>query len=327
MNFAQTLLAGALLAALGTAQAAVTPEEAKKLGTDLTRIGAEKAANADGTIPAYTGGLTTPPAELQGRQLDPPRPLRERKAAPDDHRGEHGQVRGPVDRGRARAAEEVSEVPHRRVSDPPHRGPARSRAGQHGRERDPRQHQGWRPGHHRRHRRLSVPDPEDRQRGDVEPPAALRRRGQQLQVRQLERGRLRHAGAGHQRQALRRVPVLRPEEHQAGRGNRRLLPHQDLLQRPGTPRRRGADGGGRGQPVQASASRLAVPAGPAPREARPRHLLRHAQPGHRRLGDLRRFVDVQRRHGPLRLQAGRQEGNAGPVQHLPADLRTRRRPR
>ena len=60
MNFSKTLLAGALLAVLGTAQA-VTPEEAKQLGTKLTRVGANPAANADGTIPAYTGGLTTPP--------------------------------------------------------------------------------------------------------------------------------------------------------------------------------------------------------------------------------------------------------------------------
>ena len=65
MNISQTLLAGALLAVLGTAHAAVGPEEAKKLGTDLTRIGAEKAANADGTIPAYTGGLSTTPASFK----------------------------------------------------------------------------------------------------------------------------------------------------------------------------------------------------------------------------------------------------------------------
>ena len=44
MNFAKTLLAGALLAVLGTAQAGVGPEEAKQLGTKLTRVGAEKAA-------------------------------------------------------------------------------------------------------------------------------------------------------------------------------------------------------------------------------------------------------------------------------------------
>ena len=41
---------------------AVSADEAKALGTTLTPIGAEKAANAAGTIPAYTGGLTTAPA-------------------------------------------------------------------------------------------------------------------------------------------------------------------------------------------------------------------------------------------------------------------------
>ncbi|HEX3139737.1 MAG TPA: DUF1329 domain-containing protein [Rhizobacter sp.] len=44
------------------AQAAITADEAKALGNSLTAIGAEKAGNKDGTIPAYTGGLTTPPA-------------------------------------------------------------------------------------------------------------------------------------------------------------------------------------------------------------------------------------------------------------------------
>ena len=44
------------------AHAAITPEEAKTLGTSLTPVGAEKAGNKDGTIPAYTGGLTIAPA-------------------------------------------------------------------------------------------------------------------------------------------------------------------------------------------------------------------------------------------------------------------------
>jgi hypothetical protein len=51
---ATTLLSQAALAA-------VSPEEAKKLGTVLTPLGAEMAGNKDGSIPAYTGGLTTPP--------------------------------------------------------------------------------------------------------------------------------------------------------------------------------------------------------------------------------------------------------------------------
>jgi len=63
MQFPLRTLA-ALLAAAGAiaAHAAVTADEARALGTTLTPIGAEKAANKDGTIPAYTGGLTTPPA-------------------------------------------------------------------------------------------------------------------------------------------------------------------------------------------------------------------------------------------------------------------------
>lgn len=39
--------------------AAVSPGEAAKLGTTLTPVGAEMAGNADGSIPAWTGGLPT----------------------------------------------------------------------------------------------------------------------------------------------------------------------------------------------------------------------------------------------------------------------------
>lgn len=46
----------------GAAHAAVSAEEAKQLGSNLTATGAEKAGNKDGSIPAYTGGLTAVPA-------------------------------------------------------------------------------------------------------------------------------------------------------------------------------------------------------------------------------------------------------------------------
>ncbi|MFZ5495825.1 MAG: DUF1329 domain-containing protein [Verrucomicrobiota bacterium] len=36
-----------------------------RLGADLTPLGGERAGNADGSIPAWTGGLTTPPAGYQ----------------------------------------------------------------------------------------------------------------------------------------------------------------------------------------------------------------------------------------------------------------------
>lgn len=41
----------------GAALAAVTPEQAAQLGKTLTPLGAEQAGNADGSIPAWTGGL------------------------------------------------------------------------------------------------------------------------------------------------------------------------------------------------------------------------------------------------------------------------------
>lgn len=52
------LLAAAMVVSvggLGTAFAQVSPEEAAKLGKELTCVGAEKAGNAEGTIPEYTG--------------------------------------------------------------------------------------------------------------------------------------------------------------------------------------------------------------------------------------------------------------------------------
>lgn len=56
------LAAGGLLLALSAQlQAAVSAEEAAKLGSTLTPIGGEMAGNADGSIPPYTGGL---PADL-----------------------------------------------------------------------------------------------------------------------------------------------------------------------------------------------------------------------------------------------------------------------
>lgn len=68
-----TALALASLFAVGTAQAAVSAQEAAKLGTTLTEFGAEKAGNAAGTIPAYTGGLTKAPAGYKPGQhlVDP----------------------------------------------------------------------------------------------------------------------------------------------------------------------------------------------------------------------------------------------------------------
>ena len=65
-----SVLAFSLLAS--SVMAAISPEEAAKLGTSLTPLGAEKAGNADGTIPEWTGGLKTDAAPLKNGHLTNP---------------------------------------------------------------------------------------------------------------------------------------------------------------------------------------------------------------------------------------------------------------
>jgi hypothetical protein len=62
--FRKTLVAIAIASLTGGVFAAVSPDEAKQLGTTLTAVGAEKAGNKDGTIPEYTGGIK-PPADFK----------------------------------------------------------------------------------------------------------------------------------------------------------------------------------------------------------------------------------------------------------------------
>ncbi len=62
-NIIETLIIAGLsvLFFAQTSLAAVSAEEAKQLGTTLTKFGAEKAGNKDGSIPPYTGGLDNVP--------------------------------------------------------------------------------------------------------------------------------------------------------------------------------------------------------------------------------------------------------------------------
>jgi Protein of unknown function (DUF1329) len=59
---ATAIAAAGLLGTALPAYAKLTAAEAARLGADLTPMGAEKAGNKDGTIPAWTGGLCAPPA-------------------------------------------------------------------------------------------------------------------------------------------------------------------------------------------------------------------------------------------------------------------------
>jgi hypothetical protein len=58
-----------------TASAKVSPEDAARLEADLTPLGAERAGNAAGTIPPWTGGITTlPPGYEPGDHHPDPYP-------------------------------------------------------------------------------------------------------------------------------------------------------------------------------------------------------------------------------------------------------------
>jgi len=63
----------AVMGLSGSAVAKVSPAEAERLNSELTPVGAERAGNAEGTIPAWNGGLATPPANWREgtKEIDP----------------------------------------------------------------------------------------------------------------------------------------------------------------------------------------------------------------------------------------------------------------
>jgi hypothetical protein len=66
-------ISAVLLGVAAPASAKLSEAEAARLGADLTPLGAEKAGNKDGTIPAWNGGLCQPPAGWSAAQgyVDP----------------------------------------------------------------------------------------------------------------------------------------------------------------------------------------------------------------------------------------------------------------
>lgn len=63
-------VAAILFGASGTAVSKVSPEQADRLDGELTPVGAERAGNQSGTIPDWTGGLTTPPEGWRKGQVE-----------------------------------------------------------------------------------------------------------------------------------------------------------------------------------------------------------------------------------------------------------------
>jgi hypothetical protein len=69
----RAILLGLFTLASGHALAKADAKDIARLGQDLTPVGAEKAGNAAGTIPAWTGGITQPPAGYSAEKgyIDP----------------------------------------------------------------------------------------------------------------------------------------------------------------------------------------------------------------------------------------------------------------
>lgn len=68
-------LTGAFMLFSGSPHALVPEAQQARLDEDLTPLGSERAGNADGTIPAWTGGLTSPPEGIgyeKGKHLPDP---------------------------------------------------------------------------------------------------------------------------------------------------------------------------------------------------------------------------------------------------------------
>ena len=70
-RFDQVLLALGLGLMAGAVAAAVTDQDAAKLGKELTAVGAEKAANKDGSIPEFKGGSAKGKRKLSDARVDP----------------------------------------------------------------------------------------------------------------------------------------------------------------------------------------------------------------------------------------------------------------
>ena len=273
--------------------AAVSADEAKQLGTTLTAVGAEKAGNKDGTIPEYTGGI-------EGR-----RPSSRRAAASARSRSRARSRASSIDgKNAAQHADKLTEGTkellkrypddaRRRLSDASH-----GRGAREGRSTTPR-------------RTPSAPRPSNGGLGSRTCCPAIRSRfrrpaprrcgttccatrGVALRQLKYETWNVDAAGVPTLATAGRLVnewPIYDPKHADgADQGQRRRTGRCKLaLHRAGAPQRRSADARRLGQSDEAAAPRVAVPAGPAPREARAGPRLRHAEPRHgRRVDVLRR---------------------------------------
>ena len=231
-----------------------------------------------------TPAASQPPASFQPGSTDAPRPVREREAAPGDHRQGHGRAGRQAHRRHQGAAEALPDDARRRLSDAPHGRRCRSAFSTTPRRTPPAR----RPPTAASRSRTSLagyPFPIPKTGSEAIWNHLLRYNGLGYDTPSYDNWNVDSAG----------VPTLaveRPTPTGRGRSTIRRRPasstptdpywlHQAALRRAGAPQRRGAADVDARQPAEAAAPRLAVPAGPAPRQARAGPRLRHAEPRRR----------------------------------------------
>ena len=301
------LLALALLAA----SASAAERDFSRLGKDLTPIGAERAGNADGSIPAWEGGLTQPPAGWTPQQgyVDPfpgDKPLFTITAA---NAAEHAAKLTPGLQALLKKYPQhyrmhgLPDAAHGGAAEGDHR--PRARAGAQGRAERIRTQEP-------RRFHDALPDPAERPRGDLEPPRALRGRRHGAHRSLVP-------GQGQRRLLQDRLPLaahLRAERR--GRGTEPPLLRARLLHRARDAARHDLPGARAGRPGGRAALGVDLQRRRPSRAPRARPQLRRRQ---RRLGRHDRHRPggrLQRRARPLRVEAARQARDVHPVQHLQA---------
>ena len=232
------------------------PDEAAQLGKTLTPTGAEKAGNKDGTIPEWTGGLTTSPAGFKPGSTVRPDPYAGDKPRlvitgqnADQHKDKLTAATHAMLKRHATMRLDVYPT-HRPVMFPERlventlKNATQAKTVEGGSR------------HRQRAAGHAVPHSEDGRGGDVESPAALQRRCHELQVRVLQHGRVgRHDAVDHGQQRP-GIPDLQPgEPGQAHEGHGRIPEPESRVHRSGAPRRRGAADHRPRQPAAAASAR------------------------------------------------------------------------
>jgi hypothetical protein len=263
MNARYKLLAAtAAIAMAMPALAGVSAEEAKALGSSLTRSAPRRPPTRTAPFPAYTGGLTKAPAGYKAGDGIRPNPFADEKPRLAIDAKNMAQHAATLTEGTKALLQKyptfrVDVYPtHRSVAFPKFVADNTAKNAVSAKTlNDGRSMEGAHAGFPFRS--------QDRLRGDVEPPRALQRPGLRVQVPQPERRRERPPDPRHRRPEQPGISVL-GQQQDLGRD---LLAHQAHLHRPGPPRRRGADAG---RPARHRHRRTAAPGATCPASAGPR---------------------------------------------------------